>query len=143
MCWSKAAPLRGYWTPHDSTSRVSVTLTCMYGVHVHVHRLVGFIYDHVCIHVCFSALVTAQRPDDISVVAHSSPQLSQHIYHVVCKKLGEQELVIEVGNGPTLKNAFPVNETTSIRLDTCTCTCILVCTHCPRLTCICTCKLSV
>ena len=40
---------------------------------------------------------------------------SQHVYHVVCRELGEQTLTISVGNGPTLKNKFPAKETASVR----------------------------
>ena len=40
---------------------------------------------------------------------------SQHVYHVVCRELGEQTLTINIGNGVTLKNKFPASETTSVR----------------------------
>ena len=60
-------------------------------------------------------LVVAERPQDLTITTSPSPTLSQHTYRVVCRKLGEQQLMFTVGNGPTTKNHIPANETTTIR----------------------------
>lgn len=39
-----------------------------------------------------------------------------HVWRVVCRSLGEQALQLEVGNGPTLKNAHPVSEVAVVRV---------------------------
>ena len=40
----------------------------------------------------------------------------QHVWRVVCRSLGEQSLTLNVGNGPTLKNAHPASETAVVRV---------------------------
>ena len=62
---------------------------------------------------CF--LVAAERLQDLTITTSPSPTLSQHTYCVVSRKLGEQQLVFTIGNGPTTQNHIPANETTTIR----------------------------
>ena len=40
----------------------------------------------------------------------------QHVWRVLCRELGEVELELEVGNGPTLKNEWPASEVTVVRV---------------------------
>ncbi len=40
---------------------------------------------------------------------------SNHIFRVLCKDLGEQELIVTVQNGITSKNKFPAKATSSVR----------------------------
>ena len=40
----------------------------------------------------------------------------QHVWRVSCRDLGQQELRVEVGNGATLKNAHPANETAVVQI---------------------------
>lgn len=67
------------------------------------------------VYIVPSSLVTAERPDDLVMTPLPSSLLSHHSYRILCRRLGEQKLTIEVGNGRTLKNSFPSNETASIR----------------------------
>ena len=62
-----------------------------------------------------SFLVAAEHPQDLTITTSPSPTLSQHTYHVVCRKLGQQQLVFTIGNGPTTKNHIPANEATTRR----------------------------
>ena len=40
---------------------------------------------------------------------------NNHIFRVLCKDLGEQELIVTVENGVTSKNKFPATSTSSVR----------------------------
>ena len=70
---------------------------------------------HICDFSHFPLLVTAEQPEDLDIIPLPSTLISQHLYRILCRELGEQILTIEVGNGRTLKNSFPANETASIR----------------------------
>ena len=45
-----------------------------------------------------------------------------HVYRITCLRLGELNLDLQVGNGPTSKNLFPATASTSTR-------CVRVCTQ--------------
>ena len=59
--------------------------------------------------------VVPEVPDDISIAPVPSSSLTQHVYIVLCRILGEQHLVFTAGNDPTSKNKFPADETIAIK----------------------------
>ncbi|XP_074660511.1 nuclear pore membrane glycoprotein 210-like [Tubulanus polymorphus] len=61
--------------------------------------------------------LTVEKPD---VVTHEKLtslglQKSYHVFHILCTNLAEQSLTVNVGNGETSKNRFPVTAQASIR----------------------------
>ena len=56
--------------------------------------------------------LSAHVPSQLSLYRWSdgSVGVGQHVWRVTCRDLGEQELELEVGNGPTLKNPHPASE---------------------------------
>ena len=62
--------------------------------------------------------LSAQVPSQLSLYGRTDGSVGagQHVWRVVCRDLGEQELRLEVGNGPTLKNAHPASEVAVTRI---------------------------
>ena len=62
--------------------------------------------------------LSAETPDQVSLYGKMGGAVGtgQHVWRVVCRGLGEQELQLEVGNGPTLKNVQPASEVSVARV---------------------------
>ena len=66
-------------------------------------------------------LVGAAREDLISIRTDIIPQhpfadkRSLHFYHVTCTALGEQDLVVTIGNKPSETNHYPASSNVTIR----------------------------
>ena len=62
--------------------------------------------------------LSASTPNQVALYGRSDSTVGvgQHVWRVLCRELGETELVLEVGNGPTLKNAHPASEVAVVRV---------------------------
>lgn len=62
--------------------------------------------------------LSADMPSQLSLYGKTEGSVGagQHVWRVVCRSLGEQALQLEVGNGPTLKNAHPASEVAVVRV---------------------------
>ena len=56
--------------------------------------------------------LSAEQPEWAGLYGHGEGVVGagHHVWRVSCRGLGQQELRLEVGNGPTLKNAHPASE---------------------------------
>lgn len=71
---------------------------------------------------CFLViLVSGEQKDLISIRTDIIPEhpfgdkRSLHFYHVTCKILGEQDLVVTIGNRPSETNKFPASSNVTIK----------------------------
>ena len=62
--------------------------------------------------------LSAERPEWVGLGGRGNNGVGagQHVWRVSCRELGEQSLTLEVGNGPTLKNAHPASEVAVVRV---------------------------
>ena len=69
----------------------------------------------------FPLLVRAKDEDLISIRTDIIPvhpfgdKRSLHFYHVTCKALGEQDLVVTIGNKPSDTNQYPASSNVTIK----------------------------